>query len=502
MTIKKYVTFLLSLILLGTLIGCSVPKTQQSLVTSPQESATPSIEPTSKPIEPTTDTQTLHSPNYEPFPECIITNETLLAQDRCIVSYINALKANDFNKMISLSMCDEIGPIITHKTGINYIGEAARIATSGSFAENTKHFIYSLLSPPEFFELIPDCPTEKVDEFIQAVDPAKLNDIKIIAMGTPKKLPVIPNFTPHIEQGGFEKELNYRYCLFSYDDNIFLQGFLLIKFNDTYRIADIGMPESETPGFSLQTTLQEFKDMIDMNTAHTPSDETLISCIVEDGTASLLSDLKNNLSFQSASPEDTLNRYVNAISNQDVYGALSTLSFRNRAQSYDLHIITESCRMFFDARTGEMPAEYPFYQDINMIRFAADDAEMLVMIPFLLLVDYENPPTESSPTMVLEILAQSNYDDISSFDVIRSDNFAITMEDKGIELGSKHAKQVGADDMQHRIVEYKIGNKKFIGGMTIYCFQNDWKIGEPHSAYLGISVLMVPSEKIDYDSNI
>jgi hypothetical protein len=390
-----------------------------------------------------------------------------------------------------------LGDTYSNMMGSDSIGEFFSMAATSDLMKGTWYFIYSILSdyPPGITS--PDISKETIDEFIQEVDPARLADIKVLSLGTPLEKPELPsNF--QINTG----ILTQRYCLFSVGNNLFCQLFWLFRSNDGYNIFALG----DYNGYSFDGVAKPvepdgFKALIDPLSQNKPSADTIASSAGIMDKTTYLQKMKDMYSLSFSTPNDSINFFAEALAKRNIYDILRAFDIKEEAEYFDLYKATEWFKAFSPYGAYCMTNEYDFYRDINLALNCSKAAEGIISLLFSLSFDFD---LEAQYTTLEYFSAIKNsFDTINSFSVIRNDVFA-SKDGRLHEILLEQAAAIGADNMEHRIIEYKFNGKKFTGAITLINYDGDWSIKELTSPLINLPAQLpiAPSDKLDYNSYI
>lgn len=148
------------------------------------------------------------------------------------------------------------------------LARAARVNVMAEIADQTRRFIYGLLLERVEHSVTVTVESDaSIDQFIRAVDPARLGALKIVRIDPP--VPAIMNSTAAIDQAkqraaqlGAE-DWTERIALLRLDRKYYRAGFTLLKHGNTWRISQLqsiyGMVEMHDEYPVQETTPEEYE---------------------------------------------------------------------------------------------------------------------------------------------------------------------------------------------------------------------------------------------------
>jgi hypothetical protein len=423
--------------------------------------------------------------------------DDIIAQDKCIISYFDALKQNDADKIIRLSTSSMTGKLYSNFYNSDFYGELYSMAQTSNLMEYTSLFIYSILSDYDRSKPVINYSDELIEEFIMKVNPARLADIKVLALGTPHEQPQlnVPD-SLQVDLSVF----SHRLCLFSIGENMYYQLFTLVKSDNSYMLASIGDYDKLKKGISENLSREDFDALVDIQTINEPSEEILAPSAEIFGETTYLQKIKETPAISIKNSGEVIGYFAESLAHQDAYAALSAFAIKENANKFNLHNMSEAMGAFVPYNFGGITSEYAFYRDINLAVFCSQRAsEILLLLPAFS-YDYSILfNSEFSPDIVFSAM-QKTSDNISSLSLIRSDVF----KDTANYNSYRYANAYGADETEYRIVEYMLGEEAYVSGMELINYSGEWRIQGYSTVLLGLPVTfpVLPSSKLDYDSFI
>ena len=461
---NRFITAVLSIVIIFSFCACS--SIQETTASAPEESTA-----ASRPLLP----------------------DDIIAQDMCVLSFFDALRDNDADRIIRISTGSLTGESIARQSGSDFAGELFSISTTSDLLRSTWPFIYSILSD---FDQKPrtDWTEKTIDGFIHEVDPARLAGIEILALGTPLEPLQIP---ADIQMD--TSVFNQRFCFFSIGDKTFYQSFWLTESPNGYKLAMIGHYENvDINSIANPAGRDEFDALVDPETIDEPSQEMLAAGSETGGETTYLQRIRETASPSFESTEEALDFFADAITRCDTYAALSAFDVKEEASKTDIYKMTETIKVFRPFDLGFVIPAYDFYRDINLaVQCAQKSADI---IRFLTAFSVES--VSGLTTDPYLSATQKSFTGMESLSVVRSDVLAISMTENYRETVVVEATWYGADDLEQRIIEYSFNDEKYTGGVKLINYGGSWKIQKLVSGLLGTNPMIPvdPSDQIDYDS--
>lgn len=422
-------------------------------------------------------------------------SDDIEAQDICVLKYFDALKTNNADKIIQISSGSLVGENMKAQTGSDFLGELYSMTSISNTLKSTWYLIYSILSDFAPETAIRDYSEDTINEFIQGVDPSRLAELEVLALGTPREPLELSSYMQMDSN-----TLSQRVCLFSFQDQIFYQTFWLVNSPGGYKLAAIGdYNDDNIRSYAQAVDRDQFEALVDPQTIDEPSQQMLASSAEIGSETTFLQKFKGAAFPAFQNVEEVIGFFAGSVARGDVYAALSTFCIREEVLNNDSYSETKYLGAFMPYRLSLMVSDYDFYQDINLaIKCSEKAADIISFIGFFSI----NIDTDSTAEQFFAAL-QKSCAAIDSLSVVRCDAIAKSINE-GRETNLRQAAYYGADDLQHWIVEYNFNSDPYTGAAMVMRYDG-WKIWTLTSVYLDFPQTLcpvVPSGQIDYDSFI
>ncbi len=204
-----------------------------------------------------------------------------------ITYYFDGLKQTDVKKILQACAIDEMSekfdfaqytdwlkafPPVNSQAPAEYplYAEANKLQLSAQILNRVKMFMYGLLSDEKVDDgrMITQMDAARVNNFIKAVDPKRLDKLEVKKIVPPNKTLMsnakyVENTTRQAHIYGAD-EFTERVALFSFDQKDYYLGFTLLRYGDNWKIDSQFSPLAGTNalGTPTQTTVEEFENLI------------------------------------------------------------------------------------------------------------------------------------------------------------------------------------------------------------------------------------------------
>ncbi len=217
----------------------------------------------------------------------------------------------------------------------------------------------------------------------------------------------------------------------------------------------------------------------------------IMLCILQ--SASLFSALAQGETPVFSKPEDAINHFVAALSENDLQKALQACAVEEYAQGYDFAGMMDRMKSFMPIQQMA-PSEYGLFAEMNRITAMG----MLVNQMKMMVYSFFVPEVKEGITMYVGGGADEAKKFAEAVDPGKLKNLKllridppmqnILYSEKNIESFQKVAKFYGAQDMTERIVLYELDGKIYLGGFGLLRYGDGWKIQRLYSNLAGSSV--------------
>ena len=257
------------------LAGCggSLASVEPTATLTPEPATANSVPATPTPIPPT------------PTPEQAI-SVVFNTPEEAIAHYFEGLAQADPDKILQACAIDEMSENFNFDLNIERMGlllpteslsptedpfyvEANKMQLSAQIFTRVKMFAYSLLSSETVDEGMPiQMDPERTANFVQDINPERLARLEVKQVELPDE--TLMNSDRYLENSATlagiygADELTERVVLFSFEENDYLLGFTLLRYDDTWKISSQTSPLAGTSaqGTPQQTSVEEFESMI------------------------------------------------------------------------------------------------------------------------------------------------------------------------------------------------------------------------------------------------
>jgi hypothetical protein len=245
------------------------------------------VEPTAT-FTPEAPTATLIPATTTPIPPTPEQDSSVVFKtpEEAITHYFQGLAQADPDKILQACAVNEMGENFNFELNTERIGlllpaeslspteyplyvEANKMQLSAQIFTRVKMFAYSLLSSENVDEGIPvQMDPERTTNFIQDIDPEKLDQLEVMRIGLPDK--TLMNSASYLENAARmasiygADELTERVALFSFEQNDYYLGFTLLRYGESWKISSQSSPLAGTSplGTPQQTSVEEFENMV------------------------------------------------------------------------------------------------------------------------------------------------------------------------------------------------------------------------------------------------
>jgi len=213
--------------------------------------------------------------------------QTFKTPEDAITYYFQGVAAGDASKILQACAIDEIStnfkldvtiariqafePLqMMGPTNYPLYMQANKAQITAQILNQVKMFVYSLLSTEDVSSLLPILrpDADRVAKFIKDVDPARLATIEVKKTGMPNKAVMT---TTRYQQNATKQALAYgadelteRVVLFSFDGNLYMAGFMLLRYGENWKISSAGSVAANTSstGVPVKITEAEFDKLV------------------------------------------------------------------------------------------------------------------------------------------------------------------------------------------------------------------------------------------------
>lgn len=207
--------------------------------------------------------------------------------EEAITHYLDGVARNDVDQILQACATHEMAEGFAFALQVEMLGgmmilgeflspaetpfyaELNRMKVSARILNQVNLLTLSLLSSEEISPVpIPGVDSERVARFVRELDPMRLAGLEIVSIGRPDEaLMDSPRYLEHAARfAGIygADEQTERVVLLSFEERLFVIGFTLLRYGESWKIGSQSSPlgRTEADGTARESTLEEFEDLI------------------------------------------------------------------------------------------------------------------------------------------------------------------------------------------------------------------------------------------------